>query len=125
MPIIRRSLSEILASERDIDWEKVSRTTDEDIAAQIAADPDTAPDVGDTLGDETWRKIYNPRLPDVAGLRQRLRLSRTGFARRFGFNPRAVGRWERGESVPDRATRILLRVIEKDPEAVDRALAAQ
>ena len=35
---------------------------------------------------------------------------------------RAVQDWEQGRRVPDRAARVLLTVIDRDPEAVVRAL---
>ena len=37
---------------------------------------------------------------------------------------RALQDWEQGRRVPDRAARVLLTVIESDPEAVVCALAA-
>ena len=44
------------------------------------------------------------------------------FADRFGLDARAVLHWEQGRRVPDRAARVLLTVIDRDPEAVVRAL---
>jgi putative transcriptional regulator len=40
----------------------------------------------------------------------------------FGLDVRAIQDWEQGRRHPDRSTRILLRVIEKEPAAVERAL---
>ncbi len=54
--------------------------------------------------------------------RKRLRLSRQKFADRFGLDVRALQEWEQGRRVPDRAARVLLTVIDRDPEAVVRAL---
>ena len=45
------------------------------------------------------------------------------FAARFGLDARAVQDWEQGRRAPDRAARVLLTVIDRDPEAVVRALA--
>jgi hypothetical protein len=45
MPTVRRSLSEILKSKPRADLERIRKTTDEEIDAMIAADPDTAPDM--------------------------------------------------------------------------------
>ena len=61
----------------------------------------------------------------VVALRQRLKLSRQKFADRFGLDARAVQEWEQGRRVPDRAARVLLTVIDRDPESVVRALAAE
>ncbi len=69
---------------------------------------------------------YTVTVPDkvnVAGLRKVLGLSQRAFARRFGLDVTAVHAWEQGRRRPDRAARILLAVIAKEPEAVRRALA--
>ncbi len=60
---------------------------------------------------------------DVVSIRKRTRLSRVQFARRFGLDPRAVQDWEQGRRRPDRAARVLLTIIDREPEAVDRVLA--
>ena len=59
--------------------------------------------------------------PDVAGIRKALKLSRPKFADRFGLDARAIQDWEQGRRVPDRAARILLRVIALDPAVVEKA----
>jgi len=64
-----------------------------------------------------------PEQVDVAGLRQRLGLSQAAFARAFGLDVTALHAWEQGRRRPDRAARVLLAVIAKEPEAVLRALA--
>ena len=61
----------------------------------------------------------------LVALRKRLKLSRRKFADRFGLDVRAVQEWEQGRRVPDRAARVLLTVIDRDPESVVRALAAE
>jgi putative transcriptional regulator len=65
-----------------------------------------------------------PEHVDIARLRKTLGLSQRAFARRFGLDVTAVHAWEQGRRRPDRAARILLAVIAKEPEAVRRALAA-
>src|SRR5262245_25780456 len=59
-----------------------------------------------------------PEHIDVAKLRQRLGLSQTAFARTFGLDVTALHAWEQGRRRPDRAARILLAVIAKEPPAV-------
>jgi putative transcriptional regulator len=66
-----------------------------------------------------------PAEVDVRKIRRRLGLSQAKFAARFGLDPRALQDWEQRRRRPDRATRVLLQVIEREPEAVDRALAAE
>lgn len=122
MSIVRRSRSEIMKRGGGrVDWERVRNTTDEEIDAMIASDPDTAPDM--SIGRD-WRRIISPRLPDVKAIRRKLRLSQAEFAKRFGFSVRTVQEWEQGRAVPDGPARILLRVIEKSPKLVERAVAA-
>jgi putative transcriptional regulator len=60
---------------------------------------------------------------DVAVIRKRLGLSQGEFAMRFGFKLDAVQNWEQGRRRPEGAARALLRVIEREPAAVLRALA--
>ncbi len=50
-PIVRRSAAEIRKRRGRIDRKRVRATTDREIAAQIASDPDTAP-----VLDEQWFK---------------------------------------------------------------------
>ena len=68
------------------------------------------------------RIVDDPAAERIVALRKRLRLSRQKFADRFGLDVRAVQEWEQGRRVPDRAARVLLTVIDRNPEAVIRAL---
>ena len=60
---------------------------------------------------------------DVAAIRRQLGLSQAAFARAFGLDVTAIHAWEQGRRRPDRAARVLLAVIAKEPKAVLRALA--
>ena len=73
--------------------------------------------------DLPCRIVDDPAAERILALRQRMKLSRKKFADRFGLDARALQDWEQGRRVPDRAARVLLTVIERDPEAVVRALA--
>jgi len=59
---------------------------------------------------------------DVRAIRESLRLSQEEFALRFGFSLGTLRGWEQGRRQPDGPSRILLRVIMKDPEVVERAV---
>lgn len=63
-----------------------------------------------------------PQKVDVAAIRRSKGLTQRAFAERYGFDVRALQEWEQGRREPERSTRILLRVIEREPEAVERAL---
>lgn len=58
----------------------------------------------------------------VKSIRKRVAKSPKEFERRFGVPARTVEGWEQGRKL-DVAGRILLTVIEKNPEAVEQALA--
>src|SRR5438105_2292205 len=59
---------------------------------------------------------------EVRSLRQKLGLSQTQFAARFGFKAATVRNWEQGRTQPDGPSRVLLAVITHHPEAVEDAL---
>jgi putative transcriptional regulator len=64
-----------------------------------------------------------PEEVDVAAIRRRLGLSQGEFAAQFGFKLDAVQNWEQGRRRPEGAARAFLRVIDREPDAVQRALA--
>jgi putative transcriptional regulator len=68
------------------------------------------------------RTVEVPETVDVAAIRKRLRLSQERFAEQFGFTVAAVRDWEQRRRRPERTARMLLQVIDKEPEAVLRAL---
>jgi putative transcriptional regulator len=68
--------------------------------------------------------VHVPPEFDVKALRRKLGMSQSRFAASFGFGLAAVQSWEQGRRRPEGPARILLKVIEHEPEAVRRALAA-
>ena len=61
----------------------------------------------------------------VRKARERLGLSQDRFADAFGVSASTLRKWEQGQRQPGGAAKTLLRVIEKEPEAVLRALSAE
>jgi putative transcriptional regulator len=57
-------------------------------------------------------------------MRLKLGMTQERFAIRYGLTLARVRDWEQGRSSPDGAIRAYLKVIEKEPEAVERALTA-
>ena len=104
--------------ESKTDWVRVDAMTDEDIARAVAEDPNAAP----LLTDEQLSRIREVWPNDIAATRRRLGLSQTEFAAWFGISPGTLRNWEQGRRVPEGPARVLLRVIERDPEAVRRAV---
>jgi putative transcriptional regulator len=68
--------------------------------------------------------VHVPPEFDVKALRRKLGMSQSRFAASFGFGLAAVRSWEQGRRRPEGPARVLLKVIEHEPEAVRRALAA-
>lgn len=57
---------------------------------------------------------------DVNAIRDRLGLTQAAFAERFGFRLDTLRKWEQGQTVPDRPACAYLRVIARDPKAVEK-----
>ena len=109
-------------------------------ASSAAAKPRrrTAPSLGDRLLDSMKElqthlrgeiklneTVYHvPPETDVRALRERLGLSQSDFAALFGFNVRSLQDWEQGRRRPEIPIRAYLAVIQRDPQAVIRALRA-
>ena len=97
----------------ETDWAAIDAMTDDDIAAQVAANPDAAP----ILTDEQWAAAR------VRTIRRRLNLTQTAFARRLRIPLGTIRDWEQGRRQPDAPALALLRILERDPAAALRALA--
>ena len=59
---------------------------------------------------------------DVRSIRRKLLLTQQEFALQFGFSLAAVRHWEQGSRIPEMSARVLLTLIDKDPDYVRRAL---
>ena len=90
---------------------------------RIKAGLDDAKAYLDGSGAKRNYGIHVPVRVNVKNIRTRLGLSQESFAEAYGFALSAVRDWEQGRRQPERSARILLKVVEKEPEAVTRALA--
>lgn len=75
-------------------------------------------------GEAEPARVFTPPVLDVAAIRKRTGLSQARFAQRYGFSPAAVKDWEQRRRTPEASARTLLLVIDREPEAVERALTA-
>jgi putative transcriptional regulator len=66
--------------------------------------------------------VHIPPEIDVRAIRGRVGLTQNEFAVRFGFNINTLRHWEQGRRVPEGPTRAYLMVIDREPEAVQKAL---
>lgn len=99
------------------DWRRLAAMTEAEIEANALADADNPPMTEAALS--RMRRVPNPK-----AIRGRLRLTQEQFADRFRLPLGTVRDWELGRRRPDRAAENLLLVIDKNPEAVIRALDA-
>jgi putative transcriptional regulator len=74
------------------------------------------------LGDVDSETVHVPRDVDARAIRQKLGLSQGAFAARFGIPVATLRDWERRRRRPEGPGRVLLTVIEREPDAVSRAL---
>jgi putative transcriptional regulator len=72
--------------------------------------------------DPKTYKVHVPAVVDVRAIRTKLQMSQNAFAARFGILPSTLRDWEQNRRHPDGAARVLLMVIDKEPNAVTRAL---
>jgi DNA-binding transcriptional regulator YiaG len=70
----------------------------------------------------SFRRIKALKTIDPRVVRKRLRMSQTAFAHVFGVSVRTIQEWEQRRRKPAGAARALLQVIDREPEAVRRAI---
>jgi putative transcriptional regulator len=77
-------------------------------------------------GDRSRGITHQVEVPevDVRAVRAGLGLSQAGFAAMFRVSVATVRNWEQGRRRPEGPARVLLRVIEREPEVVRRVLAS-
>lgn len=62
--------------------------------------------------------------PDPKAIRERLGLSQSRFASIIGVSVRTLQNWEQGRREPEGPAKALLRVVDREPQAVLQALHA-
>ena len=98
----------------------VSDSDFEEVLAGLAEAKAFLAGTADTAG----YRVHVPADVDVKSIRGGLGLSQTAFAARFGFSSGAVRDWEQGRKRPEASARMFLTLIDKQPEAVLKALEA-
>jgi putative transcriptional regulator len=80
--------------------------------------------LADVRGDPGNSRQHVVLVPvvDVKVARQKLQMSQNELAQVLRVSPATVRSWEHGDRQPEGAARVLLRVIEREPDAVLRAL---
>jgi len=73
-------------------------------------------------GENSACVVHIPEEINTARIRKKINMSQSEFAAYFGVSVRTVQEWEQGRVVPSGAARAFLIVIDREPEAVRRAL---
>jgi putative transcriptional regulator len=60
---------------------------------------------------------------DIKAIRRKTRLSQPEFARVYHLEVSSLRDWEQGRRQPERPAQVLLTLIDKDPEGIQRLLA--
>ena len=68
--------------------------------------------------------MHIPDTLDVQAIRRKVHMSQDEFARHFGVSKRTIQDWEQRRRRPSGPARVFLLVIDREPEAVRRALSA-
>lgn len=100
-------------------WRKLKSMTERQIKNSAKSDPD-APLL--TAAQLKKFKRVSPQTVDIKAIRTRLHLSQDAFAYYFGVSIRTIQEWEQHRREPTATARNFLKVIEKEPKAVLRAL---
>ncbi len=69
-------------------------------------------------------RVHVPERVNVKAIRGHLRMTQQTFAARFGFSVNTLRHWEQGTREPEGPTRAYLLVIQRAPEAAQKALRA-
>jgi putative transcriptional regulator len=118
--IVRRTMAELEAEGFGLTPEAIARIkalTGEDILRAALDDPDAQP-----MTEERLKRGAMGRR--VRLLRQAKGLSQPEFAARYRINLARLRDIEQGRTMPDSAFVAYLLVIEREPDAVERALAS-
>jgi putative transcriptional regulator len=67
-------------------------------------------------------RVFKYNGPDIQRVREKMRISQSELACMIGVSKATLQNWEQGRRNPRGAARALLRVFEKDPKAVVKAL---
>ena len=103
-------------------WNKLKFLTEKQVIAAAKSDPDAKPVTRTQL--EKFKRVIPPKQINVKKLREKLHVSQTAFAKYFGVSLRTVQEWEQHRRTPNTIARNFLKVIEKAPKTVLKALAA-
>ena len=98
------------------DWKALDKLSDEEVERRALSDSDAKPLTKDDL-----KKLR--RSPRVRIVRMALGLTQEEFAETYRIPVATLRDWEQGRREPDQASKTLLKLIERIPREVKKALA--
>lgn len=102
-------------------WAKLKAMTEKEIRAAAKSDPDAPLLTSSEL--RKFKRVSAVQEIDVKAIRNHLHLSQELFAEYFGVSIRTIQEWEQHRRTPTATARNFLKVIAKEPKAVQRALS--
>jgi putative transcriptional regulator len=75
--------------------------------------------------DAATYKVYVPAKIDVKAIRAKTGLTQEEFSMRYAISLASLRDWEQGRFSPDPTARAYLTIIDRDPEAVEKALTSE
>jgi len=87
---------------------------------EISAGLDDA--ISHAKGKKSRAKVHRPERIDVKAIRKKTGMSQQQFCAAFGISLGALRHWEQGLRTPRGAARVLLKVVDKNPKAVIKAI---
>jgi putative transcriptional regulator len=112
MAVVKVTPAIVQQALQETDWAAIDAQTDEDVARNVAGDPDAAPILSKA---ETASAI-------ARAVRKRLGISQAEFSARYHVPIGTLRDWEQNRKQPDAPALAYLRVIARDPALVARAL---
>lgn len=101
-------------------WKKLKSMTERQIKKSAKSDPDAPLLTAAQL--KKFKRVSPIQTVNIKAIRTRLHLSQDAFAHYFGVSIRTIQEWEQHRREPTATARNFLKVIEKEPKAVLRAL---
>src|SRR5262245_9425326 len=117
--IIIKSLDKLPPGKTD--WSAIKKMTEKEIAEAAKSDPDAPLSTLKQL--RKFKRVHPPKRVNVRKIRETLHLTQTEFSAYFGISERTLQQWEQHRSEPNALARNFLRVIERNPKAVQKALS--
>ncbi|MFC1770932.1 helix-turn-helix domain-containing protein [Candidatus Margulisiibacteriota bacterium] len=103
-------------------WDKLRELSNDEINEKAKSDKDAKPLTKSQLSKFKHVEPINDNDLDIKAIRNKLHVSQAKFAMYFGVSARTIQEWEQHRRKPSGAAKYFLKVIEQEPEAIQRAL---